>query len=118
MYPNYKKSVFPYANKDGSITWVVEYPDLPGCSAVGKTEEESLQESKIACELWLAEYYDDHGCYPVPKEVNNSYSGKFVLRLPKTLHKELAIQAEEEHVSLNSLILTLLAQKHDSMHIN
>ena len=110
MFQNYKKIVFPYSNKDGSITWVVEYPDLPGCSAVGKTEEEALEESKIAVELWLEEYFEQHKSLPVPKETSNSFSGKLLVRLPKTLHKELAIEAEEENVSLNSLVIALLAQ--------
>ena len=112
MFQNYKKVVFPYTNKDGSTTWVVEYPDLPGCSAVGNTEEEALIESKIASELWLDEYFEQHKSYPVPKEMSNSFSGKILVRLPKTLHKELVIEAEEEGVSLNSLVIALLAQNY------
>lgn len=112
MYQNYKKTVFPYTNKDGSTTWVVEYPDLPGCSAVGNTEEEALKESKIASELWLDEYFEQHKFYPIPKEISNNFSGRLLVRLPKTLHKELVIEAEEEGVSLNSLLIALLAQNY------
>jgi predicted HicB family RNase H-like nuclease len=32
--------------------------------------------------------------------------------MPKTLHKELAAEAEEEGVSLNSLVVALLAQNY------
>lgn len=110
MYPDYKKVVFPYTNKDCSVTWVVEFPDLPGCSAVGRTEEEALQESKVARELWLDEYFDQYKSYPEQKSIANNFSGKILLRLPKTLHKELSEEAEEECVSLNQLIVTLLAQ--------
>ena len=46
---------------------------------------------------------------PVPDVVGN-YSGKFVVRLPKTLHQRLAIEAEREGVSLNQLALYKLAQ--------
>ncbi len=28
-------------------------PELPGCSAFGKTEEDALREVKVAMELWL-----------------------------------------------------------------
>jgi predicted HicB family RNase H-like nuclease len=38
-----------------------------------------------------------------------SYSGKLVVRLPKYLHRQLAIEAAEEDVSLNQLISTKLA---------
>jgi HicB family len=37
------------------------------------------------------------------------YSGKFNVRVPKTLHAALAIEAEAEGVSLNQLVLAKLA---------
>lgn len=112
MCYEYRKVIFPYYNNDGSISWVVEFPDLPGCSATGNSEDEALSESKIACELWLDAYHDSHGCYPESKEVKNDYSGRFVLRLPKSLHKNLAQTAEREGVSLNFFVVTLLSQKY------
>lgn len=45
---------------------------------------------------------------PIPETTNN-YSGKFVVRLPKSLHQRLAIEAEKEGVSLNQLALYKLA---------
>ncbi len=115
MYPNYRKTVFPYTNKNGNISWVVEFPDLPGCTAVGESEAEALLEAKTACELWLDEYYEEHQSYPTPKETCTSFSGRLVLRLPKTLHKEIAIQAEEEGVSLNTLIISLISQNYGKL---
>ena len=109
MDQKYKKVLFPYSNKDGSVSWVVEFPDMPGCSAVGATEEEALLQAKDASELWLEEYFEQHNSYPVPRETSNEYSGKFMVRLPKSLHKKLVWEAEEEGVSLNSLVNTLLA---------
>ncbi len=46
---------------------------------------------------------------PVPEKVSD-YSGKFVVRLPKSLHQRLAIEAEQEGVSLNQLALYKLAR--------
>jgi hypothetical protein len=40
----------------------------------------------------------------------NVASGKFLLRLPRELHRDLALQAKEEGVSLNQLVALLLAQ--------
>jgi len=40
-----------YSDEDEGYIAVV--PELPGCSAFGKTEEEALEEVKIAIELWL-----------------------------------------------------------------
>jgi predicted RNase H-like HicB family nuclease len=40
-----------YSEEDEGYIAVV--PELPGCSAFGETEEEALEEIKIAMELWL-----------------------------------------------------------------
>ena len=40
-----------YSEEDEGYIAVV--PELPGCSAFGETEEEALNEVKIAIELWL-----------------------------------------------------------------
>ena len=41
---------------------------------------------------------------------DNNYSGKFTLRLPKSLHKNLSIEAEKEGISLNQLALYKLSK--------
>ena len=38
------------------------------------------------------------------------YNGKILVRVPKSLHKELVAKAQEEGVSLNQLIVYKLAQ--------
>ena len=43
-------------------------------------------------------------------EKDADYSGKFVLRLPRSMHRQLAELAEAEGVSLNQLALAFLAQ--------
>ena len=45
----------------------------------------------------------------IPEPVDKTYSGKFNLRLPKSLHKKLAEEAEEEGISLNQLALYKLS---------
>jgi len=40
-----------YSEEDEGYIAVV--PELQGCSAFGKTEEEALEEVKVAIELWL-----------------------------------------------------------------
>lgn len=45
---------------------------------------------------------------PLPNKVSD-YSGKFVIRLPKTLHQRLSIEAEQEGVSLNQWALYKLS---------
>lgn len=38
------------------------------------------------------------------------YSGKVLLRMPRSLHRDLSHRAEEENASLNQLIVTALAR--------
>ena len=40
---------------------------------------------------------------------DEDFSGRFNLRIPKSLHKRLAMAAKEEGVSLNQLAMYLLA---------
>lgn len=49
MY-KYSIEIF-YSEEDNGYIAVV--PELPGCSAFGETEEEALNEVKIAMDLWL-----------------------------------------------------------------
>ena len=39
---------------------------------------------------------------------DRTYSGKFMVRVPPELHRQLAIEAAEQHVSLNRLISSRL----------
>jgi predicted RNase H-like HicB family nuclease len=49
---NYKYSIeIFYSQEDEG--YIALAPELPGCSAFGETEEESLKELKIAIDLWL-----------------------------------------------------------------
>ena len=46
---------------------------------------------------------------PEPKKTGN-YSGKFNIRIPKSLHQQLAIEAENEGVSLNQYAVYKLSR--------
>jgi predicted HicB family RNase H-like nuclease len=48
--------------------------------------------------------------FPVPPPMNTEkFSGKFLIRLPKTLHAHLAMEAQKEGVSLNQYALYKLS---------
>jgi antitoxin HicB len=102
---DYRFTVSP--DPDGG--YVIEYPDLPGCM----TQVESLDEVSGAAgeilELWLdaARASGFHIPEPVRPE---AFSGKFVLRLPRSLHRRLAERAGGGGVSLNQLATTFIAK--------
>jgi antitoxin HicB len=47
---------------------------------------------------------------------DEKFSGKFVLRLPKSLHRKLARNAKKENVSLNQYAVLLLSERNIQRH--
>ncbi|MHB9833800.1 toxin-antitoxin system HicB family antitoxin [Paraburkholderia terrae] len=86
-------------------------PDLPGCSAFGADEAEALTELKHAIAAWKEAAASAGNPIPRPSRPASAadYSGKFVVRMAKTMHRQLAHSAEREGVSLNQYVVTLLA---------
>lgn len=87
--------------------FVAHFPDLPGCITVGESLEEVALMASDAKTAWITAVYKAGKVVPQPKQ---HYSGQFRLRLPKSLHRQLAVTAEQEGVSLNSLVSALIAQ--------
>lgn len=89
--------------------YVVVFPDLPGCLTQVETVDEIPAMAEEARRLWLETAHEDGHDIPLPS-YPEEYSGKFVLRLPKSLHRSLAEAAEREGVSLNQYAAMLLAR--------
>ena len=82
--------------------------EFDGCMSHGDTYAEAFENIREAMELWIEGKLD--GGFPVPLPFEESqYSGKFVLRLPKSLYARLAMEAEKEGVSLNQYALYRLS---------
>lgn len=82
--------------------------ELPGCISQGDTAEEALEMIQDAMKSWIMTALEDGD--PVPEPVPDAFSGRFVLRIPRSLHRSLAHLAAREGVSLNQFILYRLAQ--------
>ncbi|MDO9518531.1 MAG: type II toxin-antitoxin system HicB family antitoxin [Methanosarcinaceae archaeon] len=48
----YKYAIEIYSSEDDE-GYMAVVPELSGCSAFGETEEEALEEVKVAMELWI-----------------------------------------------------------------
>lgn len=82
--------------------------ELDGCQSTGDTLDELYVNLNEAMEGWLEVKLENGISIPEP-DIADNYSGKFVVRLPKTLHQRLAVEAKLEGVSLNQLALYKLA---------
>lgn len=108
----YMHEVAPLSAEDGG-GFVITFPDLPGCMSDGETIEEAVANGREAFSAWVAAVVDLGR--PVPSPTARpvellEVSGKFVARLPKSLHARLAAKARQEGVSLNTLVLTYIAE--------
>ena len=90
--------------------WYAEFPELPGCLAHGATKEEALASAVKAKEAWLEATFESGRDIPEPRP-EIEYSGRFLLRVPKSLHQELAEEAEREGTSINRLAIQILSSE-------
>jgi len=88
--------------------WVARVVELPGCLTQADTFEELELMIQDAIRLWIAVAIEDGLPIPEPKPVE-AYSGKFVVRVPRSLHRQLVEAAGREGVSLNAYINVILA---------
>jgi HicB family len=101
------------SEEGGGVSWIADVEDRPGCSARGATPNDAVRHA-------LAEA--DGSAAPAGTEATQSarragpreaaetkHSGRLLVRMPATLHDELARAAETEGVSLNQLITGVLA---------
>lgn len=95
-------------NDESGHYYYGRYLELDGCQSTADTLEELDESLKEALEGYL-ELRLENGM-PIPKPMSDDYSGKFVLRIPKSLHRRLAEEATLEGVSLNQYALLKLAQ--------
>jgi predicted RNase H-like HicB family nuclease len=94
--------------EEGGYTAVV--PDLPGCVTVGETPEEAMAMAEDARRLWIEDAYERGEAIPLPA-TERAYSGRLLLRMPRSLHRRLAEDAAREGVSLNQYIVALLQER-------
>jgi len=103
----YPIEVRPLADEDGG-GWLATFPDLPGCMGDGDTPEHAIIDGYAAAQAWLA-VAAEHGD-PIPAPGTGGESGKFVARVPRSLHTRLAARAEQEGVSMNTLVVSMLSE--------
>jgi len=89
--------------------YLIEFPDLPGCMSDGETIDETVENGKEAMLSWLDVAREAGRDIPDPNSLGR-YSGQWRMRVPKSLHADLARQAKRDGVSLNALATSLLAK--------
>ncbi len=107
---NYRYKAF-LIQTDKGPKWGVSFIDIPNIGGGGNTPQEAYNEALENLSVYF-DYLREKGL-PIPSPVyeeETEYSGKFVLRLSKSKHRELAELAEREGVSLNSLVSEMVTE--------
>ena len=108
------EALYPYrVEPDEESGYVIVYPDLPGCMTQVEDAAEIGPMAEEIKALWL-ETARAHGLTIPPASPTPSYSGKLEVRVPRTLHRDLAESAAREKVSLGEYVAMLLTRR-DSM---
>lgn len=89
---------------DAYVATVAEFPSL---SCIEETQAEAFFGIVDIVGCVLEDIAAAGEVAPTPF-ASRSYSGKFALRLPPEKHRQLAIEAAEQHVSLNQLVVSRL----------
>ena len=105
---DYPFEVRPLSSEEGG-GYLVSFPDFAECISDGETVDEAIANGRDALKATIALLKAKK--LPVPAANGGGVaSGKFVARVPKTVHAQLATRARAEGVSLNALVLTFIAQ--------
>ena len=97
--------------RDEDGDFIARVKELEGCVADGQDEIEALGNLNEVKEFWLRAALKAGRDIPLPDPVVEELpSGKWLMRVPRTLHKKLAQLAEREGVSLNQFALACLAE--------
>lgn len=90
--------------------FVARVEELPGCSAHGNTEVEALSNLRDNMGLWISDCLESGDAVPEPSEDVELPSGKWLQRVPRTLHLKIIRLAKNEGVSLNQFVTAVLAE--------
>jgi antitoxin HicB len=101
----YQFTVRPLSKEEGS-GYLVEYQDIPGCMSDGETIEEAIQNGRKALRDCLEVFRESGRTIPKP----GKDAAQWRQRLPRTLYSKLTKQAEDEGVSINSLVTAIIAE--------
>ena len=97
--------------QDDEGDFVASIAELDGCVAHGQDATEALAELGSMKRLWIESCLADGKPVPLPAEEDDTLpSGKWLQRVPRTLHKKIADLAQREGVSLNQYVVSVLAE--------
>jgi antitoxin HicB len=90
-------------------TFFAEVAELPGCMTEADTAEEAVEMIRDAMAGWIEVALSEGLPIPAPA-AEPEYSGRFLVRTPRSLHRDLVRRARAERASLNQFVVTTLSR--------
>lgn len=94
---------------DGEALYEARVREFPDATEFADTAQEAYELALDTIEVSLEVLQEQGKSAPMPMDFEEEYSGRVTLRVPKSLHRRLAEQADHEGVSLNQYLVTVLA---------
>jgi len=91
---------------DGSF--FASIPELSGCMAAGDDANTAVELLSEVFEEWVQDRIEHGESIPAPFDAD-AYSGRVLIRLPKSLHGEIAKEAKRQQTSINSWVMSQLS---------
>jgi antitoxin HicB len=91
-------------------TYFAEILEFPGCFAQGTTPQEAFGNLEEAAKAWIESALDQGQEIP-PPSTNEGFSGRLILRLPRSLHRRATRMAERDRTSLNQFLMAAIAER-------
>ncbi|MEK6279967.1 MAG: toxin-antitoxin system HicB family antitoxin [Acidobacteriota bacterium] len=100
--PNYKAEEYNYtvAWSEEDEAFIGRVSEFSSLAAHGETLQDALLETIEVVRLAIEDLQESGEAIPTPFN-KRSYSGRFNVRMPEHLHRQLAIEAQRQGVSLN-----------------
>ena len=95
---------------EATRTFTALIRELPGCVSQGATPAQAYANLEDAAESWIDAALALGQTIPAPR-AEESYGGRVLLRLPRSVHREASEAAERDGTSLNQFILTAVAYR-------
>ncbi len=87
--------------------YIARVVELPGCVTHGETQEKALKMAHEATEIYLESLAAEGKKIPIPMARKN-FSGNIPLRIDPVLHRDIALRADGENLSVNKYIEKVL----------
>ena len=94
---------------DGDVLYEARVREFPDATEYAESAQEAYELALDTIEASLEVLQEQGRPFPEPASVVEDYSGRVTLRVPKSLHRRLALTAEDEEISLNQYLVSLLA---------